>query len=594
MKEDETAPNCTAEELDNFFRSGVLERLGMGSRRACYKIPWMNFCVKCYRSDDEIKEGKYKGARELAPSVVREITKARFDEKRNTSCQEYRYWKKLKETLPPEVFAAFPQKMECVLVPARGWCLVEERLENFDGSEPEDFKSAYFAADDKIKKSLLSAFLRLIEQFRFYAVCFYDPQNLLVQRVSKDDFVLRIVDFEPASRCFIPFDSVLPSLVRMKTMRRARRWLKMQLGVEMPYVAEPLDRQDGISMPFSVSDNYSRRLAQNVRIKVISRGSTIGAADFEYRPGYVFVTDPSCSDYDWLVVYDEMPSTSIGTIKKGCEELQCPKECTLLATQEPVSIKRYSKAYTRQFGHYLSNRPKEAENHPHYHLGRGYYWWYIGRTYREYENLTIIKNKMVSVVSSSKKMRFTKHAARFNLAEYLTKSIPEMDWFGKGIRPFDKKYDVLEPYKYHVTIENHIAEHHWSEKLSDAFLAECLPFYAGDPAAGEVFPKESFIPIPIDDPKEAVDIIKTAIANGEYEKRRDAVLEAKRLILEKYNFYAQVIEVIEDSKDQPLTPVDVNHPVRIYGRKALRKKNLLVAIGDGLAHLKEDIKRLFN
>jgi hypothetical protein len=500
----------------------------------------------------------------------------------------------LKEKLPSEIFAAFPQKMECVFVSLRGWCLVEEHLENFDGSELEDFRSVYFVADDGLKKKLLSAFLRLIEQFCVHAVRFYDPQNLLVQWISNEDFVLRIVDFEPATRTFLPVDSMLPAFIRRKTMRRVRRWLKLQLGVEMPRVAESLEKREPISMSFSVSDNYSQRLVQNVRIKVISRGSTIGAADFEYRPGYVFVTDPSCSDYDWLIVYDEMPSDSIGTIKKGCEELRCPKECTILATQEPVSIKRYSKAYTRQFGHYLSNRPKEAENHPHYHLGRGYYWWYIGRMYREYENLTIIKNKMVSVVSSSKKMRFTKHAARFNLTEYLTKSIPEMDWFGKGIRPFDKKYDVLEPYKYHVTIENHIAEHHWSEKLSDAFLAECLPFYAGDPAAGEVFPKESFIPIPIDDPKEAVDIIKTAIANGEYEKRREAVLEAKRLILEKYNFYAQVIEVIEDSKDQPLTPADVNHPVRIYGRKALRKKNLLVAIDDGLAHLKEDIKRLFN
>ena len=584
----------TVEELEVLFREGMMERLGMGSRRACYKIPGSAFCVKCYRSDEEIEEGRCGGSIKLSSSVVREIKWTRFSKRRNTSCQEFRYWQKLRNKLPKELFALFPQRMELVRSQTRGWCLVEERLENFDGSEPEDFKSAYFAADDNIKKSLLSAFLRLIEQFRFYAVRFYDPQNLLVQRISNEDFVLRIVDFEPASRSFLPIDSILPSFVRRKTMRRARRWLKMQLGVEMPRIAEPLDNCDSISMSFSVSDNYSQHLAQNVRIKVISRGSTIGAADFEYRPGYAFVTDPACSDYDWLVVYDEIPSTSIGTIKKGCEELQCPKECTILATQEPASIKRYSKAYTRQFGHYLSNRPKEAENHPHYHLGRGYYWWYIGRTYREYENLTIIKNKIVSVVSSSKKMRFTKHAARFNLAEYLTKSIPEMDWFGKGIRPFDKKYDVLEPYKYHVTIENHIAEHHWSEKLSDAFLAECLPFYAGDPAAGEVFPKESFIPIPIDDPKEAVDIIKTAIANGEYEKRRDAVLEAKRLILEKYNFYAQVIEVIEDSKDQPLTPVDVNYPVRIYGRKALRKKNLLVAIGDGLAHLKEDIKRLFN
>lgn len=253
--------NPAAEELNNLFLEGKMECLGMGSRRTCYKIPGTKLCIKCYRTDDEIKKGKYDGAKALAPSVVREIAKARFDEKRNTSCQEYRYWNKLKGKLPSEVFAAFPQKMECVLVPVRGWCLVEERLENFDGSEPEDFKSAYFAADDKIKKSLLSAFLRLIEQFRFYAVRFYDPQNLLVQRISNEDFVLRIVDFEPASRSFLPIDSILPPLVRRKTMRRARRWLEMQLGVELPRVAEPLEKRDPISMSFSVSDNYSQHLA---------------------------------------------------------------------------------------------------------------------------------------------------------------------------------------------------------------------------------------------------------------------------------------------------------------------------------------------
>ena len=330
-----------------------------------------------------------------------------------------------------------------------------------------------------------------------------------------------------------------------------------------------------------------------MRIKVLWRGSEVGADDFEYRPGYVFVTDPTCEDYDWLVVYDEMPSADIGTFKKGCEKLLCPKECTILATQEPISIKRYSKAYTRQFGHLLTNRPPEAEKHPHYHLGRGYYLWYIGRNCREYGSLVLPpKHKTISVISSSKKMRYTKHAARFELAERLSRAIPEMDWYGRGVNPFGRKYEVLEPYKYHVTIENHIARHHWSEKLADAFLAECLPFYAGDPAVDEIFPKESFIPIPIDDPKEAAAIIKAAIADREYEKRREAVLTAKRLVLEKYNFWAQVIEVIESESRQNTTPVDSSHPVGIYGRKALRRRNLMVALGDGLLHLGDEIKRI--
>ena len=251
----------TAKELEALFREGKMERLGMGSRRACYRIPGRKFCAKWYRSDDEIKEGKYNGGRTLSSSVIREICKARFDERRNTSCQEYRYWKKLREKLPPEIFAVFPQTVECVSVPSRGWCLIEERVENFDGSAPEDFRSAYLAADDNLRKRLLSAFSRLIEQFCAYAVRFYDPQNLLVQKLSDGDFALRIVDFEPSTRTFLPVDSMLPSFVRMKTLRRAKRWLKMQLGVELSCIAEPIDESAPISISFSVSDNYSQHLA---------------------------------------------------------------------------------------------------------------------------------------------------------------------------------------------------------------------------------------------------------------------------------------------------------------------------------------------
>ena len=255
----------TAKELESLFREGKMERLGMGSRRACYRIPGRKFCAKCYRSDDEIKEGKYNGGRTLSSSVIREICKARFDERRNTSCQEYRYWKKLKEKLPPEVFAVFPQKMECVLVPNRGWCLIEDRLENFDGSAPEDFRSAYLAADDNLRKRLLSAFSRLIEQFCAYAVRFYDPQNLLVQKLSDGDFALRIVDFEPSTRTFLPVDSMLPSFVRMKTLRRAKRWLKMQLGV------------------FDVKINANKVLPRKLRAKwdalIASEGAAMGLSD---------------------------------------------------------------------------------------------------------------------------------------------------------------------------------------------------------------------------------------------------------------------------------------------------------------------------
>jgi hypothetical protein len=203
------------------------------------------------------------------------------------------------------------------------------------------------------------------------------------------------------------------------------------------------------------------------------------------------------------------------------------------------------------------------------------------------------KDKVVSVIASSKKMRHTKHGARYKMAEYLSRNIQNLDWCGHGVLPFERKYEVLEPYKYHITLENHIGKYHWTEKLADAFLAECLPFYAGDPIADEIFPSESFIPIPIDDPAAAAEVINAAIANGEYEKRREAILEAKRLILEKYNFYAQVISLIESEGGQKTTQVDNSRPIRIYGRKALRRVSVMVALSDGFCHLKEEIKRIF-
>ena len=313
-----------------------------------------------------------------------------------------------------------------------------------------------------------------------------------------------------------------------------------------------------------------------VRIKVLCGFLDASLSSTRIDGKYEFVYDPNCPEYDWLVVFDEMPVAR--------ERLRCPRERTILCTWEPVSIKSYSKAYTRQFGHLLTNRPPAAENHPGYHLGRGYFFWFV----RDIPRLgsATDKPKVVSAVCSSKQMRHTRHHERFTLVKALAAEIPGLDWYGRGVKPLARKEDALVPYKYHVAIENHIAPHHWTEKLADVILCECLPFYAGDPAITEVFPKDCFIPIPIDDPAEAVRIVKAAIANDEYAKRRAAILEAKRLILGKYNIWRQVIEVIESSP-VPHSSSLLPHPSSlIYARKELRKHSLSAAVEDGWAHLR--------
>jgi hypothetical protein len=216
----------TVEELDELFRSNALRRIGMGSRRACYQLPCGKLCVKSYRSDEEILEGKHPGRSNTPPllrSVVKEIQSFRFDEKRNTSCQEYRYWKNLKKKIPSALLEAFPETMEMVCVPSRGWCLVEELIENSDGTPIVKFLPAWRDSGEDGRKRLAEA-LETFEDFLVrHSIRFFDPQTVMVQRTSCE-FRLRVPDFEPATRTLIPFEAIFPALVRKKIRRRFARF----------------------------------------------------------------------------------------------------------------------------------------------------------------------------------------------------------------------------------------------------------------------------------------------------------------------------------------------------------------------------------
>ena len=314
-------------------------------------------------------------------------------------------------------------------------------------------------------------------------------------------------------------------------------------------------------------------------IKIVTKNRLFGKVPFEYAPGYTFTPDPACSEYDWVVVFDDV---------KDDETVTCPKERTILATWEPVSIKNYCTAFTRQFGHLLTNRPPWAERHPHYHLGRGYFPWFNSRTYQENRDFVVPpKTKAVSAVCSSKAMRWTRHHQRILLLKRLVAEVPGAEWYGHGVREFKRKCELMDEFRYHVALENHVAPHYWTEKIADAFLCECLPFYAGAPDLADDFPADSFIPIPVDDPESAIRIIREAIANDEWSKRLPAIREAKARLFSEYNFWAQVIKVVEAERDQRVTPADPAHPHVIRSRKWLRRHSLSANLEDGWFPLRQ-------
>ena len=220
----------TAEQIDALLVRGELERLGMGSRRACYRLPGKDLCVKCYRSDKEIEEGQYPNGtpfKPLSATVVREIRRCRFDEKRNTSCQEYRYWKELRQRIPEDLMATFPSTMRQLLLPSRGWCTVEECILNLDGSPTMKFHEVWYRSGTTLRAKLYTALKALVDNMVRNAVRIYDMQNILALRAHDGAVRLRIADFEPASRTLIALDSLSPAIVRMKLRRRFARYCKL-------------------------------------------------------------------------------------------------------------------------------------------------------------------------------------------------------------------------------------------------------------------------------------------------------------------------------------------------------------------------------
>ncbi len=203
----------------------ISSEVGKGSRRVCMRIPGTDLCLKRYRDDDNV------GA-----TVRREIVRGRFDRRLNTCAQEYDYFQALKTWLSPETLSVFPEKLELHHDDEFGWYLVESLVLNGDDSVPEKFAMVYRRASPAQQMRLYTEFCDLMRIFEESSVRFYDPQNVIVQWPGKpfegNEFRLRIVDFEPASRALIPLDVLVPALRRRKLRRRVCRFLWQQLGID--------------------------------------------------------------------------------------------------------------------------------------------------------------------------------------------------------------------------------------------------------------------------------------------------------------------------------------------------------------------------
>lgn len=319
---------------------------------------------------------------------------------------------------------------------------------------------------------------------------------------------------------------------------------------------------------------------------------------FAEARGLAFTFDPDARDYDWLVVYENLPRAGEERRPMRVEKLACAPHNTILFTTEPSGIKIYGRAYTRQFAHIVTSQEPFALRHPGRIWSQAGLRWFYGENSRHLMTADEIrdhaphKTRMLGTVCSTKRQGHTLHRLRYDFTQAMAARIPDLDVFGRGHRPIDDKAEAVDPYKYHLAIENHLAPHHFTEKLADAFLGLSLPFYFGAPNAADYFPAESFIAIDIRKPDEAYRIMTEAMAGGEYEKRLPAIREARRRVLEDHNIFALIANVIE--RNATAAPGDGTATLK--SQRAARRGKPLLAASDFVfreaVHLKNRIANL--
>ena len=266
-----------------------------------------------------------------------------------------------------------------------------------------------------------------------------------------------------------------------------------------------------------------------------------------------FYIDTDVEKYDYWVVYDDFYE-DMSTI--------CPRENTLFISPEPPTLIRYDSDFLNQFGAVISSHDSiDHKNSIRCQSGLPWLWWVkapkAANPAKSYDELKALqhmeKPKLASVINSSKNTTKS-YRRRAQFIAQLEKHFGDrIDFFGSPGRKLPYKWDGLAPYKYCFVFENSSHPDYWTEKLSDAFLAQCYPIYYGCPNIHRYFDNQMLTAIDITQPEQAIATIEKIISNNTYEKSISKIQEAKRRVLDEYNLFALISNFIEKKESQQKT-----------------------------------------
>ena len=186
----------------------------------------------------------------------------------------------------------------------------------------------------------------------------------------------------------------------------------------------------------------------------------------------------------------------------------------------------------------------------------------VSVSYDQLCNIEPPQKKELMICVQSNKTILEGHSLRLKFIEEYCRHSPEYIDIAGGISKEERFTSLKNPieleednkflanlkYKYCLAFDNGQYENYFGTQFTDAILSWCVPVYWGAPNISEFFPEDSYITFDVRNMDE-IDRISSIINDPQdYTRRLPALKEARNLILNKYNIWDTIDEVITTGK----------------------------------------------
>jgi len=306
----------------------------------------------------------------------------------------------------------------------------------------------------------------------------------------------------------------------------------------------------------------------DIKITLPSHGKNLSFENFytndlNHKINFYINSDIKKADF-WIVFED---------LKNDVEYCEVPKENVIYLNNETSFKKDYffeihMIEFLNQFKYSYGCYPTLKKNHINtipflpwmIHANHGdTIFKKTELNYDFFSNLQKTDKKIELSVICSNKRHTENHKLRVEFLNILKNHFKDkLLWFGNGINEIENKFEVISNSKYHIVLENDSKYNLISEKLYDSYLGLSFPIYYGAPNINDYFDINSLSMININDINGSIRTIENVINNNFYDKNINLLNSEKEKVLNEYNMYNRICEIIKNRLDGPVSNNVIN------------------------------------